>query len=378
MAAGLTIAVIGGGRWAKVLVGVLAELLSSDDRIVWVSRHNTEACLGHVREKNLTSVMTVVPEISDFSVIDAALIANSTRDHARTALELLGYSIPVLIEKPFAITCDELARLMSAAKGTIAGVNLEYMFAEYLSVFKRHLADVSIKDISVAWTDPLNENRYGAIKKPDYSVTVMHDAFPHCWSILRTLWPDTEMILSGRIQYDLPDGAVHWDTETRAGQPCSISLSRRGNERVRRIEVNGGQYVLDFSAEPGFVEINGVRHDNPPFVKRPLASSLMSFLDVVRQPSLAADWRLALSACSRVVDLSIESDRMLRAEMSRMIVDINEEDLKSAGSQFILTDYFTPLFSDRGQVIFFDTDEQRGDFIRHMFPKFRGHSLDAI
>ena len=48
--------------------------------------------------------------------VGAAIVANAARDHVATALSLLSRKIPLLVEKPVALTQDDAARLIGAAQ----------------------------------------------------------------------------------------------------------------------------------------------------------------------------------------------------------------------------------------------------------------------
>ena len=87
---GVSFALIGGGRWARVHAGVLCSLYPRISRLLWVSRHNRKAVEDAAIEREH-------PEIVLLDGIDqclrerpdAALICTTTANHARDALTVL-------------------------------------------------------------------------------------------------------------------------------------------------------------------------------------------------------------------------------------------------------------------------------------------------
>src|SRR5262245_29400889 len=98
------ILLVGGGRWARVHAGVLASLLSPEQKVVWYTKHSVpqvEQCIVQLGEAKRFSVISDWHEALRSS--DAAIVAARSKSHAIIALELLSQRIPVLVEKPMAL-----------------------------------------------------------------------------------------------------------------------------------------------------------------------------------------------------------------------------------------------------------------------------------
>src|SRR5688572_25945732 len=100
------IAVIGGGRWARAIVGSLV-LLPDDAHITVHTRSSAAAMNEWVRSRDLTAHVTVTtaqPAFAAGEAPNAIIVANAASDHERAALRALDSGIPVLVEKPVALT----------------------------------------------------------------------------------------------------------------------------------------------------------------------------------------------------------------------------------------------------------------------------------
>lgn len=308
------VALVGGGRWSRVLLPVMRSLLSPECQICWVTQNGFEQAMNWLAAKQLSGIE--VESHLDFGAggLNAAVVATSPQTHAGHVRTLLSHHVPVLCEKPLtqdlasAIELKELAEKSQA----ILGVNLEMPFASYYREFAQLVAGSAISELSIRWLDPWTETRYGETKHGDVYTSLVDDMWPHCWSLLRGLlsvseprWRITD------VDYDLSDGHVRivgCVEET----PFTVEFSRRNASRVRRIEVNGALFTLDFGVEPGLTVVDGVATENRWQGERPLARTLTTFFEVVESPTRAADWELSVS---RVIDsVSIAGEIKLRLE----------------------------------------------------------------
>src|SRR4051812_48286651 len=112
-----TLALVGGGRWARVIASVLADLELPFATVAVVSRSNA-AILAQMFSASRFARFVVVPTIEEalnrFG-LGAAIIANAARAHVASAECMIGRGIPVLIEKPAALSVEEARRLLQLA-----------------------------------------------------------------------------------------------------------------------------------------------------------------------------------------------------------------------------------------------------------------------
>ncbi|MBV9019076.1 MAG: Gfo/Idh/MocA family oxidoreductase, partial [Alphaproteobacteria bacterium] len=101
---GITLALIGGGRWARVHATVLCSLAPPIARLLWVSRHNREAIERALiaREHPQITLLDSIDEVLD-QQLDAAIVCTATANHGSDALAVLESGTSVLVEKPIAL-----------------------------------------------------------------------------------------------------------------------------------------------------------------------------------------------------------------------------------------------------------------------------------
>jgi len=280
--------VIGGGRWARVFAGVLDTLLPEGvDLTMHSSAHSRElsfwADSGTFRRQ--VRCIAKWPEL-DASAGCAVLVVNAARDHADAVRKAIGAGVPVLVEKPIALTLQQVEDLVSFAcsRNVRFAPAHVFLFARYLEHFRMQLASFSeAVNVSFRWADPSAETRYGEKKQYDPGVPIYADWLPHVISILGYLFPGTNAQLL-HLEF-LRGGARLRLTLLLGGLTCDIDMERDGQVRERRIEVRsakGNEKVLDFSVEPGIIFDGKVWHEaDPDWGKAlsPVAAMLASFLE---------------------------------------------------------------------------------------------------
>ncbi len=353
----------GGGRWARVIAGVLCDILPEEHKIFWVSKHGYDDLTKWVRERNKNQIILLKDDAGAWdNNIHASVIATAPHSHAGYAEKSIARGIPTFIEKPFALNMIEATHLLDLAKksGCVSGVNLVFMYADYLHDFARLLADKTLASIEIVWHDAKLEIRYGEEKRPDFYTSIPHDMFPHIWSILKILKPEMRFELQD-VVYSA-SGAVSIQGNDQSTS-INISLSRRGGERIRQVKVNGGEWVLDFTQEPGFILHQNVKTQNHWQGKTPLVQSLTEFLNIAKTPLDSAYWPLALDKCIETVALSDRVQTLLEVSQNQVMdaMAVSEEELINNHTN-LLIDMFLPRAGLEGKKPPILTDEQRKDF----------------
>jgi predicted dehydrogenase len=372
------VALFGGGRWSRVLLPVLQSLLGADSEIVWVTEHGYEPARRWLIGKGIDRVSVSTHSAMDASSIEAAVVATSPARHGQQVRQLLERGIPTLCEKPFTLDFDEATALerMAASAACPLGVNLEMHFASFVEDFATLLGsrisdESDLRKIELTWLDPWSESRYGETKHGDVYTSIADDMWPHCWSLLRRLCPRGTVSSVKSVSYDPSSGQVEVVLKF-ASVTVRVLLSRRSDRRVRRVDVNGGEAVLDFSTEPGITEIDGAVSMNAWRGERPLSRSLNSFFEVAcdtnRTGDWAADWALSVSAC---LD-SVRSAQQIGDELRRL-QRTTLEDLRDSGIELederqrnLIVDLLLPEYADNGRRWPAITLEEQVAFIKHV------------
>jgi predicted dehydrogenase len=236
---GQTIALVGGGRWGRVHASNLALLLTSRDRVLWVTQHDQEAV-----RKAIAQLSEAGPEFELLTHHDevlalrprAALIVTAPANHVAMAARYLRQGIHTFVEKPLAFTAGDAQSLIDAATraDVVLAVGLHLLSASYLHHWKMQLAARGIARLSIRWFDPVHEVRYGEIKRADDTVPLAHDIYPHLWSIARTLTGSASRIIAEASK--LADGSIMF--ESWAGSvKIDARCGRNAGARERKINL---------------------------------------------------------------------------------------------------------------------------------------------
>ena len=366
------VALFGGGRWSRVLLPVIQSLLVEDAEILWVTKHGLERAEQWLRDNGLNdkavSRVAVHTEIDlSSAAVDSAVVATSPATHGAQVSKLLKHRIPTLCEKPFTLDLEEAAELERIALDAECplGVNLEMYFASFIEDFAAKVIGRDIRTIEVNWLDPWSESRYGELKHGDVYTSSVDDMWPHCWSLFRRLFPNCTVDSVEEVRYDPSSGLIQIAVRVN-DVAVTVSLSRRADRRVRKIDVNHGEAVLDFSMEPGSTEIDGVLSANAWRGARPLSRSLSSFFEVVLNPELTAAW--ALAGCLDAV----RSARLIGDKLSSIQQDGIRSlrktgvELANAAHRNLIVDSLLPEYAAGDRRWPAITQEEQIEFIKHV------------
>ncbi len=253
------IAVIGGGRWARTIIDVVARILTSDTVISIHSPRNADAMSAWVAGRFSSGNFTVSPFWPEFRAGEssALIVANAVQDHEKAAKLGLLAGIPVLVEKPLTPTVAATNRLLALASesGSQLCVGHVFRFARYVENFAQNVRLIGkMQRLNVWWIDPVAEEVRGEVKNYDPSLPVFVDCLPHVVSIIATLIPVLDLTVHS---VELTRGGAETTIGMVAGDiSVNLVLARDAELRERRLvaEVTSGASVeLDFSVEPGVI-----------------------------------------------------------------------------------------------------------------------------
>lgn len=349
------IAVIGGGRWARVLTAELCGLVPSSVRISVCSRHNAGSMATWALERGLGQRIRVSKQWPPFdsAAPGAVIVANAARDHEKAVELALSAGIPVLVEKPIALNAAASQRLANLARSrnTRFATAHTFLFARYLENFSRIVAEAgAIRSVRVWWMDPTQESRYGEQKHYDPGLPVLADWLPHVLSMVGALTPGLPQKCTN---VTVARGGAHVGLDVDLGGiPCSVQLARNGDRRQRVLEVAAGEDVvrLDFALEPGTITFRSLTIDGDPnweVERHPVAAMLSAFLRWTAGGEF--DTRLDMEIgvrSSQVIDEALDIYRAAMAPWLIARLTSPEEidgDLRYALSEILLSKSFLPV-----------------------------------
>ena len=293
------VSIIGGGRWARTIAGVLAGLDGGAHQIQLHSHHNTLEVSQWIAQRAFGARVTVSPDGPDYAVgkPGAVIIANRAAGHVTAAMSALEVGLRVLVEKPVAIGASDVRRLQDCARssGALLAASHVFLFTRYLEEFASTVAGLGhARRLEMVWEDGQGDLVRGDVKFYDPAVTVFDDVLPHVLPMLariaqHDLSPVSLEIANGGSQVTIAANA--------GGLPVTIRLARNAKARSRILTAytDAGPCTLDFSVEPGVIAAPGQanRDADPAWnsAARPLGSMLAAFLAGVQ--GCAMDERLS-------------------------------------------------------------------------------------
>lgn len=251
------IAVIGGGRWARVLLSVFVKNTTSSVRYTVYTNHFIENMKQWVASNDLHENVSITNAEPDFlrSNYIAVIIANAASDHKNIALRAIAAKLPVLIEKPMTPSFSETLELIDSAKSnnTLLEQSWIFLHATYIDNFIKYFEDIDeIEEVNFHWADKEIESRYGEIKSFDAATPVFKDVLPHVLSILSKLFKSE--VFNFHNCKVTRGGCCVEILIFISGVKCNLILERNSSERSRYILARGRKDIrLDFSNEPGFI-----------------------------------------------------------------------------------------------------------------------------
>jgi predicted dehydrogenase len=299
---------------------VLCGLVAPSTSVSVHSAHNAEGMSAWAAARCLADRVQVSSEWP--SALDPAcsaiVVANAARDHERSVEQAVAAGVPVLVEKPMALTAagaQRLAELARSRNGRLAAAHV-FCFARYVDRFSTRVAEAGpVRFVGVQWTDPQAEDRHGEPKHYDPGLPILADLLPHIVSIVSPLTS------SGPDRCDkitVLRGGAHVELDLTLGDlPCRVKLARNSDARRRVIEARVGSRQdairLDFSTEPGIISDGpSSTVGDPGWAEgpRPVARMLTAFLQWAAggKPNPGLDVAIALRAC-RMIDETLAGYR---------------------------------------------------------------------
>ena len=244
---------IGGGRWARVVAKASENFLISDLNIVIVSKKNFKNMVTwRLNNSSLRHVFVLESLPNHLEDNSFAYVANESSQRIETLTCLMDRNIPVIVEKPLFLNSQIGESLINKFKQK----DLILLSAQVLRFMKsivkiKEIVGNSILDsVEFYWFDPLNELRYGEIKKNEVDVPIYFDVLPHIFSLMYEIFvtPDIKLVNASEIK-----GTDTFNVEVDVNDdiPVSIFLSKSSSERLRVINFWVGDHLInyDFSSD---------------------------------------------------------------------------------------------------------------------------------
>lgn len=255
------IAVFGGGRWARVLLGVFLAKTKLNVNFTVHTKHLVGDMRLWIDNNGFGDRVFVTDAEPDLfgSRYKAAVVVNSVEGHKRSVKMAIAAKVPVLVEKPMTPTYKETLALIKSAKGnrTLLSSSWVFLYASYIDNFIKQLGSADdIQKVRFTWTDKFAEPRHGEIKSFDAATPVFKDVLPHVLSILSKIFKN-QTFEFGSCKVSRGGSCVEIVIFI-SNIECCLVLERNSDKRRRTIFTKGQKDCeLDFSTEPGAMLIDG-------------------------------------------------------------------------------------------------------------------------
>ena len=340
--------VIGGGRWARIFLEVLSQILPSSVKITACSPRNKEGLSSWASLNGLYNRIQFFSEYPSLAVGETtvAIIANAACDHENAIRWALLNRLPVLVEKPVTLSYESTNEMIELAikQNTHLSAAHVFLFANYIDNFYKILGESEyIETIDVKWEDPQSEMRYGAFKSYDSGLPIYADLLPHITSILG-LFSSEPFKLKDNLR--VLKGGSHLKANILLGKIlCRIELIRNSNSRKRLIDVtiDSKKISLDFSEEPGFILCENIIKNadiNWNNDQKPVYKMLQTFLIACNKslPDKRLDIKLGLLANQLIDQVSSKYYDKLSSWLIKEWSESDDLEFRYAASEFLIAD----------------------------------------
>ena len=353
------IILFGGGRWAKIIIKVLIKIINSENKIYIYTKKCQPLIRDWLLKKNINNRVFVLKDLNDTKKrnIKVAIVANSPKDHFKSASWALTNNLDVLIEKPLCLNRHEYASLVNLSKKSEGDICAGHVFnyLQSFQVFKKRIPDINdIHLIEIKWIDPEIEERHGEIKKISPKIPLYFDILPHIFSIIKTIW-NTYPKNINNTNISKSSSSIYFETLIGDTQ-CNITIDRLGQKRERVLETFGKNKncKLDFSKEPGFIELNGSALKIEKIISEKIESPLNTMLQSFLSYSSNKEWdeRLSTESVIKFLKFTEILDIHYLKNIKQLLNKLNKDNyLLSRGDNYLIYELMhQDKFKDREEV----------------------------
>lgn len=257
------IMVVGGGRWGRVWLQVLADARGSTRDLIWVARTDHAEAMAWARANPAVASVAGAPSIAAGLSLQrptVAIIASRPRDHVSDAQELLAAGAHVLVEKPISPAYQDVERLLRQASGLNLrlGIGCEFALLPAFQTLRELLGPPTADEVfDLEWCDPDAELRHGAVKARHDEITILEDLLPHAWSVFRAMRPHARFSLAAaKLQDGGNSGRLEFSDQNGARYTFTCDRSAAARRRYLLAASNGHVGSVDFARHPPIVRLN--------------------------------------------------------------------------------------------------------------------------
>ncbi len=254
---------LGGGRWARVVLGEVIKLSDENLSIAVISNKNYLFMQEWVRKTFLDRNILVYKKIPENFNKDSFLyVLNETELRFETLLKLSQFKIPVLVEKPIGLNyyeADKIVNLYKDNKVPLMSAQV-FRFLESAPIIRDILKTFDFHSILVYWSDPHSEVKSGEIKRYEKMIPPFLDILPHIFSLLEEIIGDFRVSFKSIIFNEI-EKEFMLILRINSSLDLEIKYSRIASVRARYLEFHApsGFIKYDFSKNETITKFEGNR-----------------------------------------------------------------------------------------------------------------------
>jgi predicted dehydrogenase len=242
---------IGGGRWARVVLAEATKLSDQSINLVVISNKNCLFMTEWTRKTFFDRNILVLEQLPDFIDEDSFLyVLNETELRYDTLMKLIKFKRPVLVEKPLGLNYCEAKKMIDeyvSTKVPLMSAQV-FRFLESTSNIREILEPYNFHSIRVCWSDPYSETKSGEVKNYEKAVPSFLDVLPHIFSLLEEIVGDFSVSFQS-IDFNEIENEFLLSLRIDSLLDLDISYSRIASTRDRYFEFisTSGTIKYDFS-----------------------------------------------------------------------------------------------------------------------------------
>ena len=237
----IRVAAIGAGSWGRNHVRNLAALPESELVAVCdLSEQRREAV-----ERQYPGVHTTADHAEAMDMADAVVIATPATSHAELALQAIDRGMPILVEKPFALSVRDAEAVAeaSADKGVPVVTGHLLVFHSAVEKLKQLIVDGELGEVYYLYSQRVNLGQV----RPDENA--LWSFGPHDVAVALELLGDTPIRITAQGKSYLQPGiedVVFMNLEFASGVMAHVQMSWLDPHKERRLTVVGSEKMVVF------------------------------------------------------------------------------------------------------------------------------------
>jgi predicted dehydrogenase len=239
---------VGGGRWARVVLSEVLKLSDKELNITVVSEKNHLFMQEWIRKTFVNKKIIVLDKLPQTFARNSFLyVLNETALRYETLLKVLKFNIPVLVEKPLGLTyseVDNVINLYETKKVPLLSAQV-FRFLESISELKKIISEFEFQSIVAYWSDPQFEFRLGEDKKYERVVPTFLDVLPHILSLLEEIIGDFGVSFESIFFNEIENDFMLYLRIDRSIE-LRINYSRVDLARVRQLEFSSQSGLVNY------------------------------------------------------------------------------------------------------------------------------------